>query len=238
MVPAEVAAAKEAAKARAAVRRRELASGRPEPFWWPPAEFSALVGLCIAVIISGLSSIFLCKPVMLSHCLVRQGRHRVIKECSSCCASPAAQANHLVLMQRQPQRVLQPLPLPLRQHLELDQLPAPTYKVPSLVSLPGPADDGLTASVVAAQEWLHSRIAYQLQQLASANVSTKVLALWLLALPFIMLAAAFYQRAAEVSFKEAMYKVRMGCACSTAFHCSGHLLCSSVSDCLVYLLLF
>ena len=111
-------------------------------------------------------------------------------------------------MQRQPQRVLQPLPLPLRQYLELDQLPAPTYKVPSLVSLPGPADDGFKAGLVAAHEWLHSRIAYQLQQLASANVSTKMLALWLLALPFIMLAAAVYQQAATVSFKEAMYKVR------------------------------
>lgn len=81
-------------------------------------------------------------------------------------------------------------------------------QVPSLVSLPGPAEDGSVASsLIAAQEWLHSRIAYQLQQLASANVSTKVLALWLLALPFIMLAAALYQQAATVSFREAMYKV-------------------------------
>jgi hypothetical protein len=168
------------------------------------------VGLCIALFISGLTNIFLCKPVMLSHCLVGQGKHKVMKECSACCAPPAAQANHMVLMQRQPQRVLQPLPLPLRQYLELDQLPAPTYKVPSLVSLPGPAEHGLTASMVAAKEWLHSRIAYQLQQLASANVSTKVLALWLLSMPFIMMAATFYQAAAEVSFREAMYKVSRG----------------------------
>lgn len=210
MVPAEAAAAQEAAKARAAIRRSNRSPvGAPGDFWWPPVEFSALVGLCVAVMISGLSNMFLCKPVMLSHCLVRQrqGKHKVMKECGSCCASPGAQANHLVLMQRYPQRVLQPLPLPLRQHLELDQLPAPTYKVPSLVSLPGPVDEGLSASLVAAGEWMHSRVAYQLQQLASANVSTKVLALWMLALPFIMLAAAVYQQAAAVSFREAMYKV-------------------------------
>lgn len=204
-LPVEEAAARDTAKARAVLRKH-----RPpvDPVWWPPVEFSALVGLCIALIISGLSNIFLCKPVMLSHCLVGQGKHRVMKECSACCASPAAQANHMVLMQRQPQRVLQPLPLPLRQYLELDQLPAPTYKVPSLVSLPGRTESGLTASLVAAKEWLHSRIAYQLQQLASANVSTKVLALWLLSMPFITLAAAGYQQVAKVSFKEAMYKVR------------------------------
>lgn len=118
MLPAEAAAARNTAKARAVLRKHKPVV---EP-WFPPVEFSALVGLCIALIISGLSSAFLCKPVMLSHCLVGQGRHRVMKECSSCCASPAAQANHLVLMQRQPQRVLQPLPLPLRQYLELDQV--------------------------------------------------------------------------------------------------------------------
>lgn len=96
------------------------------------------------------------------------------------------------------------------------QLPAPTYKVPSLVSLPGRTESGLTAGLVAAKEWLHSRIAYQLQQLASANVSTKVLALWLLSTPFIVLAAMWYQKAAQVSFKEAMYKVSSGhwlCVC-------------------------
>jgi hypothetical protein len=143
---------------------------------------------------------------MLSQCLVR-GKPKVMKECSSCCATPAAQANHHVLMQRQPQRVQHPLPLPLRQYLELDQLPAPTYKVPSLVVLPERTKNGMAASLVAAQEWLHSRIAYQLQQLASANVSTKVLGLWLVSMPFIALAAALYQKAAAVSFREAMYKV-------------------------------
>lgn len=111
------------------MRRSRQPSNKPEPPWWPPVEFSALVGLVAAIFISGVTNLFLCKPVMLSHCLVRQGKHRVMRECSACCAPPAAQAQHLVLKQRQPQRVLQPLPLPLRQHLELDQLPAPTYKV-------------------------------------------------------------------------------------------------------------
>lgn len=206
MVPKEAAAAQEAAKARAVLRKHRPPADEP---WWPPVEFSALIGLCVALFISGLTNIFLCKPVMLSHCLVR-GKPKVVRECSSCCATPAAQANHLVLMQRQPARVLQPLPLPVRQYLEFDQLAAPTYKVPSLVVLPERTKDGLTGSLVAAQEWLHSRVAYQLQQLASANVSTKVLALWLLSMPFIALAAALYQKAAEVSFKEAMYKVRPG----------------------------
>jgi hypothetical protein len=64
---------------------------------------------------------------------------------------------------------------------------------------------------------MHSRVAYQLQQLASANVSTKVLALWLLSMPFIALAAALYQQAAAVTFKEAMYKV---CAAACDMLCS------------------
>lgn len=202
MVPADAAAAQAAAKARAVLRKQRPPAHEP---WWPPVEFSALVGLCVAVLLSGLTNLFLCKPVLLSQ-LVR-GNPKVMKECASCCATPAAQASHLVLMQRQPQRVLQPLPLPLRQYLDLDQLPAPTYKVPSLVVLPERTKDGVTASLVAAQEWLHSRVAYQLQQLASANVSTKVLALWLLSMPFIALAAALYQKAAAITFKEAMYKV-------------------------------
>lgn len=102
-------------------------------------------------------------------------------------------------------RLVYPTPSPA----DVDQLPAPSYKVPSLESLPGPTHDGLTATMLAAKEWLHGRVAYRLQQLATAHVSTKVLALWLVALPFIMLAAAVYQRAAAVSFKEAMYKVRV-----------------------------
>jgi ABC-type phosphate transport system permease subunit len=45
----------------------------------------------------------------------------------------------------------------------------------------------------------------------AASASAQVLALWLLALPFIMFAAALYQQAASVSFREAMYKVGGGC---------------------------
>jgi hypothetical protein len=180
MVPAEAGAAAATAKARAALRKAGGRAGsaarqqqQQDAFWWPPIEFSALLGLCAALSISGLASIFLCKPVVLS-ASVAAGKHRVMKQCSACCAPPAQQAQHSVLLSRQLTRVLQPLPLPLRQYLDIDQLPEPSYKVPSLVSLPGPSEHGVTAALVAAQEWAHSRVAYQLQQLAAANVSTKV----------------------------------------------------------------
>lgn len=112
LLPEGIAGAAATAKERAAARRP---SRQPELLFMPPIEFAALVGLCIAVTLSGLSSVFLCKPVMLSHCLVR-GKHRVMKQCHSCTAPPAAQAQHRVYLQQQG-RVLQPLPLPLRQYL-------------------------------------------------------------------------------------------------------------------------
>lgn len=133
--------------------------GAKQPIWWPPPEFSSLCGLAVAVMITGISNVFLCKPVT-----VKYSGQRIVKQCSSCCASTAVQAQHLQYLQRQPQLLLPPLPLPLRQHLEVDQLPPPSYKVPSLVSLPStqPYDDGLTATAVAAQEWVYSRYARQL----------------------------------------------------------------------------
>jgi hypothetical protein len=42
--------------------------------------------------------------------------------------------------------------------LDLDALPPPSYRVPLLVSLPSAADDGITASLVAAQDWVHGRL--------------------------------------------------------------------------------
>ncbi|KAF6266746.1 hypothetical protein COO60DRAFT_11327 [Scenedesmus sp. NREL 46B-D3] len=110
-------------------------------------------------------------------------------------------------MVRQPQLPLPALPLPLRQQLDLDALPPPSYRVPLLVSLPSAVDDGVTATVVAAKDWVHGRVAYHLQQLATANISTKVVVLSLFATPFILLFGYMYHKAAHVKFGAAMYKV-------------------------------
>jgi hypothetical protein len=67
------------------------------------------------------------------------------------------QAAHNQYILRQPQLPLPALPLPLRQQLDLDALPPPSYRVPLLVSLPSAADDGITASLVAAKDWVHGR---------------------------------------------------------------------------------
>jgi hypothetical protein len=80
-----------------------------------------------------------------------------VRQCSSCCGSPAVQAAHLQYIVRQPQLPLPALPLPLRQQLDLDALTPPSYRVPLLVSLPSAADDGITASLVAAKDWVHGR---------------------------------------------------------------------------------
>jgi hypothetical protein len=82
---------------------------------------------------------------------------RIVRQCSSCCGSPAVQAAHHQYIVRQPQLPLPALPLPLRQQLDLDALPPPSYRVPLLVSLPSAADDGITASLVAAKDWVHGR---------------------------------------------------------------------------------
>lgn len=50
------------------------------------------------------------------------------------------------------------------------------------------------------------RVAYHLQQLATANISTKVVVLSLFATPFILLFGYMYHKAAHVKFGAAMYK--------------------------------
>eukprot|EP00882_Tetradesmus_deserticola_P008460 GHRQ01008921.1.p1 GENE.GHRQ01008921.1~~GHRQ01008921.1.p1 ORF type:complete len:661 (+),score=305.40 GHRQ01008921.1:513-2495(+) len=175
------------------------AAGKP---WWPPTEFAALLGLAMAFVIAGVSNTLLCKPAQLNY-----SHQRIVRQCSSCCGSPAVQAAHQQHMVRQPQLPLPALPLPLRQQLDLDALPAPSYRVPLLVSLPSAVDDGISATVVAAKDWVHGRVAYHLQQLATANISTKVVVLSLFATPFILLFGYMYHKAAHVKFGAAMYKV-------------------------------
>lgn len=51
------------------------------------------------------------------------------------------------------------------------------------------------------------RLAYHLQQLATANLTTKFLALWVVALPFILLFGSMYRIAARTTVSAAMYKV-------------------------------
>jgi hypothetical protein len=51
------------------------------------------------------------------------------------------------------------------------------------------------------------RVAYHLQQLATANISTKVVVLSLFATPFILLFGYMYHKVAHVKFGAAMYKV-------------------------------
>jgi hypothetical protein len=36
-------------------------------YWWPPAEFSALVGLLLAVALAGMSQALLCKPIAVHY---------------------------------------------------------------------------------------------------------------------------------------------------------------------------
>jgi hypothetical protein len=60
------------------------------------------------------------------------------------------------------------------------------------------------------------RVAYHLQQLATANISTKVVVLSLFATPFILLFGYMYHKAAHVKFGAAMYKVTAaGCSFDT-----------------------
>lgn len=125
-----------------------------QPIHGPPPEFSSLCGLAAAVVIASISNIFLCKPVGMSY-----SGQRIVKQCNSCCSSVAVQAQHHQYLQRQSHQLLPPLPLPVRQHLELDQLPPPSYKVPSLVNLSSAEahETGIGAAAIAAQEWAHSR---------------------------------------------------------------------------------
>eukprot|EP00879_Flechtneria_rotunda_P014393 GHRR01015040.1.p1 GENE.GHRR01015040.1~~GHRR01015040.1.p1 ORF type:complete len:1094 (+),score=407.36 GHRR01015040.1:691-3972(+) len=169
---------------------------------WPPTEASAAVGLAVAVAFTQLTNTLLCKPVLVHHC-----QHRVIQQCSSCCAPPAAQAHQHQYIQRCPQHALSPLPLPLARDMHQDQLLTPTYHVPSLVSVPAPLDDDWTSALIAVKEWVHGRVAYHFQQVATAHVSQKVLALWLFAFPFILVFGYVYKQVAQVTMKEAMYKV-------------------------------
>eukprot|EP00775_Hariotina_reticulata_P013760 gene13760-13879_t len=110
---------------------------------------------------------------------------------------------------REPQLLLPSLPLPLRQQSEQDQLAASKQRFPSLMSWSSHHADSanLLAPLVAAQEWMQGRLAYRLQQVGTSPIWTKVLVLWLIALPFITIFGFFYHKAARVSLREAMYKV-------------------------------
>ncbi|KAF8072886.1 Utp11 [Scenedesmus sp. PABB004] len=194
----------ERAAAAAATAARLRVKPAPVPPWWPPTEYAALVGLAVSLALAGMSNALLCTPFGG----YGGGSSRIARQCSSCCAPPAAQAAHRVYMLRAPERALPSLPLPLRQQVEADQLPPPSYRVPSLVSLPAQAEaEGWQAHVVAAREWFLGRLAYNLQLLAAAPVGSKVLAVALAALPFIAVFGALYAVAARVQLGAAMYKV-------------------------------
>lgn len=151
--PAEIEAAKQAALEAVALKEAAAAAAaKSGDYWWPPTEFSALVGLAASLLVAAVTNALLCKPVQLNY-----SPQRIVRQCTSCCGSPAVQAQHHQYLVRQPNRLLPPLPLPLRQQLDPDVLLAPSRLVKPLVPVQSAAEDGLGAALVAAQEWVHGR---------------------------------------------------------------------------------